>query len=66
MFKAYFEKNYQELTVEPSNGLLEAYGKDGTPITVMFGTLVNNKRVEDRLIVETESMEWTFKVVGVQ
>jgi hypothetical protein len=32
----------------------------------MFGTLVNNKRVEDRLIVETESMEWTFKVVGVQ
>jgi hypothetical protein len=46
--------------------VLEPYGKEGTPISLKFRTDVNNRRVEDKLIVETENMEWAFKVVGAQ
>lgn len=65
-FRAYFERNMEELSVEPAQGVLEAYGKSGTPISLKFKAEVNNKRVEDRLVVETECMEWAFRVIGAQ
>lgn len=65
-FKAYFEKNQNELDVETSQGVLEPYGKQGTPIIVKFRSEVHNKKVEDKLIVETSNMYWIFKVIGIQ
>lgn len=35
-FHAYLENGTPELTVEPDQGTLDPYGKQGTPITIKF------------------------------
>lgn len=52
-FKAYFEKGTSELQVEPISGILEPYGRIGTNICVKFTSDVYNKKIDDKLIIET-------------
>jgi hypothetical protein len=50
-YRAYFVKKIPEFTVEAENGVLEGYGKPGTAIMVKFRSHINNRRLEDRLII---------------
>ena len=47
-------------------GMLEPYGRIGTNICVKFASEIYNKKVDDKLVIETEDMYWLFKVKGVQ
>lgn len=54
-FKAYFTaESNNEFSVEPTNGMLEPFGKNGTEFKVGFRPKEYGKRKEAKLIIETE------------
>jgi len=65
-FTAYFAgDSVPSLTVQPLSGLLPPVtAAEGTVLTVNFAPLEYGKRERGRLIVETDSVRWTYNVIG--
>lgn len=53
-----------EFSVEPPIGILEPYGKQGTAFYISFRPTLYQTRYAGLLIVETEEMYWSFKLMG--
>ena len=64
-YKAYFKQGEVDLSLGAEKGVLEPYGRPGTPIQVKFTSNVYNRRVEDELRIETAEMMWRFRVKGM-
>ncbi|RLO09335.1 hypothetical protein DYB28_008629, partial [Aphanomyces astaci] len=54
----------QAFTVYPVEGLLAAYGTEGTSFTIAFTPTGYGKMCSGQLVVLTDEMQWTFNVKG--
>jgi hypothetical protein len=64
-FHAYFTSDSCiEFTVSPKHGELEPYGREGTPIEVVFCPTQYKKSWTGRLVIETEESYWSYDVRG--
>ncbi|CAD8050766.1 unnamed protein product [Paramecium sonneborni] len=64
-FKAYFTPDSNpEFSVEPLTGLLEPHGKKGTEFKLGFKPKEYGIRKEAKLIIETDSMYWSYILKG--
>lgn len=50
--------------MSPTNGVLEPFGREGTPIIVSFTPVEYGAPKRGKLIVKTEDMMWSYRVIG--
>ena len=64
-FTAHFTaESAAEFGVNPKQGMLEPYGKDGTTFIVSFTPTEYGKAKIGKLVIQTEEMQWTYEVRG--
>jgi hypothetical protein len=64
-FVAYFTKHSSpHFSVSPGTGVLAPYGSDGTPFVVTFAPLEYGTLEIGTLVVQTEDMQWNYKIIG--
>lgn len=64
-FNAYFTSDSCiDFTVNPKFGDLEPYGREGTPIEVIFCPTQYKKSWVGKLVIETEESYWSYEVKG--
>lgn len=64
-FTAHFTaESAAEFAVNPKQGVLEPYGKDGTTFIVSFTPTEYGKAKIGKLVIQTEEMQWTYEVRG--
>lgn len=64
-FTAHFTtESATEFAVNPKQGVLEPYGKDGTTFIVSFTPTEYGKAKIGKLVIQTEEMQWTYEVRG--
>eukprot|EP01022_Parablepharisma_sp_SALTPOND_P034835 TRINITY_DN931_c0_g1_i1.p1 TRINITY_DN931_c0_g1~~TRINITY_DN931_c0_g1_i1.p1 ORF type:complete len:1690 (-),score=186.44 TRINITY_DN931_c0_g1_i1:61-5130(-) len=64
-FQAFFtHDSATEFSVYPKSGVLEPFGKDGTNFIVSFTPTEYGKNKTGKLIIQTEEMQWTYKIKG--
>lgn len=64
-FKAYLSHDTSsELSVSPTEGLLDQVGKDGVEFTISFTPNEYGKARKGLLIIDTEDIQWVFEVVA--
>lgn len=54
----YTSESDPEFSISPSTGMLEPYGRDGTPFSVSFSPVEYGKSKTGTLIIETDDMYW--------
>jgi hypothetical protein len=63
-FQAFFTvDSANTLHVEPSGGVLEPYGTDGTEFTLSYAPMEYGKAEKGKLIIQTEECQWIYDVV---
>lgn len=64
-FTAYFTADSApEFLVQPKNGRLAPYGKEGTNFIVSFTPTEYGKAKIGRMVIQTEEMQWTYEIRG--
>jgi len=64
-FQAFFtEGSAEEFGVQPKQGQLEPYGKDGTNFIVSFLPTAYGKPKIGTLVIQTDEMQWTYEIRG--
>ena len=64
-FEAFFSPETDScFSVQPSSGILEPYGKEGTIFEVFFTTVEYGAPKVGKLIIQTEDMQWTYLIKG--
>ncbi|XP_014680500.1 PREDICTED: cilia- and flagella-associated protein 47-like, partial [Priapulus caudatus] len=58
-------KHHDVFSVSPSSGILLPIGSEGTQIELGFTPRTYGRNYEAKLTVETDSMQWFYKVVGM-
>lgn len=65
-FHAYFTSDSCiDFSVNPKVGELEPYGREGTPIEVIFCPTQYRKSWSGKLVIETDESYWSYDVKGV-
>jgi hypothetical protein len=65
-FVAFFTPDTpNQLTVMPSQGVLDPYGSDGSIFTISFAPSEYGKPMIGKLLIQTSDMQWTYEVRGV-
>ncbi|EKX37711.1 hypothetical protein GUITHDRAFT_116187 [Guillardia theta CCMP2712] len=64
-FHAFFSLDSSpEFQVSPSQGMLSPYGSEGTTFLLSFSPKTYGRSYRALLIIETDEMQWTYRVVG--
>lgn len=64
-FDAFFDaESAYEFTVQPTSGVLEPQGKQGTTFVITYKPTEYGKPVNGKLIIQTEDVYWSYKVRG--
>lgn len=64
-FDAFFDaESAYEFTVQPTSGVLEPAGSNGTTFVITYKPMEYGKPVQGKLIIQTEDVYWSYIVKG--
>jgi hypothetical protein len=64
-FDAFFDaESAYEFTVQPTSGVLEPAGSNGTTFVITYKPTEYGKQVQGKLIIQTEDVYWSYLIKG--